>query len=367
MKILYVVCDTEAEWNSSRWRCMIPAAAMRKAGHSVGMMKPGEFVASYNEGAEEGRFVGQYDIIIFQRNMCEPELFRAATYWSGAGKPVIVDLDDYYAGLPPTNRAWEFWHNAEQSTHLRQMMTYLPLLDGVSSPSKKILEDWQELGVKHAYWMPNYADGSHFINLSKEPHDGFVIGWGGSHSHYDTWVRSACKEGIRLAFEARPDMRAMVYGADTRVFEMLPIPNERKAYAGLIAPNEIQKWPQALAQFDVALAPLGGQYDQRRSWIHALEPMLCNVPWIGSSGFPFADVASYGHVVLQETPEAWAEMLIDAHDNYVEWTALAERAYAQALGYTMERNIGQYAQTIAKIIQRRRAAMGGRLPGVTTV
>jgi glycosyltransferase involved in cell wall biosynthesis len=95
--------------------------------------------------------------------------------------------------------------------------------------------------------------------------------------------------------------------------------------------------------------------------------MLCNVPWIGSSGFPFADVASYGHVVCQETPEAWAEMLIDAHDNYAEWTALAERAYVQALGYTMERNIGQYAQTIAKIIQRRRAAMGGRLPGVTTV
>ncbi len=364
MNILFVAADTIMEWNSSEWRCAIPCRAIQKLpGHGAAMINTQQFDASTREKCAEGALIGQVDIIVYQRNMATEEALRAATYWHGAGKAVVVDIDDGYTVLPPTNFAYPYWYG-EKGKYINNLVRMVPMMDGVVSPSKMILQDWQSLGIQNTYWLPNWAQLDRFQNVRKEPHEGFWVGWGGSHSHYDTWWRSACAEGLKLACEQHPDMLVVIWGSDRAVYDMIPVPEAQKRYMGAIHPTKIEEWPKALVQFDVALAPLGGEYDQRRSWIHALEPMLCRVPWIGSAGAPYTELAKWGRIVNEDTPKAWAAQIDDAYQNTGKFV---EDGYIQALKMTMERNAAQYMETMLKILQRRRLQCGAKIQGLIRV
>ncbi len=115
MNILYVVGDKPHEWNSSEWRCAIPSRALAAVGHRTAMMNDEDFNKSIEEQSLQQRFVGPYNLIFYQRNMGTPEAFTAARYWQMAGRAVVVDLDDGYTMLPPTNEAWRFWYDSDDS------------------------------------------------------------------------------------------------------------------------------------------------------------------------------------------------------------------------------------------------------------
>ena len=364
MNILFVAADSIQEWNSSEWRMAIPCRALQRLpGHGAAIINTEQFEASIRERSAEGAMVGQVDVIMYQRNMATEGAFKAANYWRNAGKAIVVDIDDGYTLLPPTNFAYRYWYEngGDKINNLKRMV---PLMDGVSSPSKVILKDWQELGAQNTYHLPNYAQLDRFIGVRRTPHEGFWVGWGGSHSHYDTWWRSGCAEGLKLACERHPDMLVTIWGSDRSIFDAIPVPENQKRYMGSVHPTKIEEWPPALAQFDVSLAPLGGEYDQRRSWIHALEPMLCRVPWIASKGAPTADLARWGRIVEHDAPEEWAAQIDDAYANRDRFV---EDGYIQALNLTMERNAGQYMETMIKILQRRRLQCGAKMPGVIRV
>ncbi len=364
MHILYVVADTANEWNSSEWRCAIPARAINATEHRAQLIGMDDFLHSWEEGHPAMDVVAKADCIIYQRNLAKPEQWRACQYWQGTGRAVVLDLDDDYLNLPGGNPAHGYWYGEER--YIDNLKQYAKKVDCLTSPSKLILQDWRKEGVQNTLWLPNYAQGKWYENLHKDEHDGFWVGWGGSHAHYDTWFRSGCAAGLKLACEARPDIKVVICGTDRRILDMIPVPDAQKVYGGFVKPSEVYKWPQALAQFDVCIAPLGGQFDHRKSWIKALEAMLAKVPFIGTDAAPYAELGKFGRVV-DDSPEQWAEAIIDAHDNYPAWQERAQEAYKQAAGLTMEAQAPRYVGELEKIVQRRRVCLGGRLPGVTRV
>jgi hypothetical protein len=367
VNILYVVADNrENEWNSSEWRCAIPMrciAALK--GHGAAMITIPQFEKSLEVGTSEMATVSMCDLIYFQRNMSRPESFRAAKYWQGTGRPVIVDIDDDYLGLPAANPAYLYWYG-NNGANIKALMQYVPQMDLLTSPNKLILEKWRKVGVQNTLWLPNYAQGTWFENAQKQPHEGFWVGWGGSASHYDTWFRSGCAEGVKLALAKLPDARFVMMGTDKRVLDMIDVPAEQKVYAGCIMPKEIFKWPQALAQFDLNLCPLGGTYDQHRSWIHALESMLAHVPFVCSRGVPYAELGKFGKVV-DDSPQEWCNAIVEAHDHYERWTELAHEAYKQGIQYTMEARATEYVIIMNKLAEERRVRVGARMPGIMVV
>lgn len=370
MNVLYVVADKEREWNSAEWRCAIPARAIARVnGQASGMMGVEQFAASTSEYNINASAVVPADIIIIQRVLCVPDVAHAAQYWRNMGKTVVVDLDDHYLSLVQGNPAWAYW-NMPQPAHggrraVDLLVENVKTIDGVTSPSQRILKSWAAYDID-GYLLPNYAQSDRWQGLLKEAHIGFVVGWGGSFSHYDTWWRSGCAEGLRRAMEQRPDMRFHLWGADWRVAEFVP----GAEWLGKIPPKRIGEWPQKLAQFDVAIAPLGGDYDQHRSWLHALEPMLAGVPWLGSRGDPWMELGKWG-VLVDDTPEAWCAALLDAHDNYTTHRNRAEEAKKQAWNYTIERRIWDYLVTLQAIAAKRQSAFPEdsrpRIPGVVCV
>jgi hypothetical protein len=366
VNILYVVADGPMEWNSAEWRCAIPMREIAQMqGHGAAMLKIPEFVNSVNIGTGEMATVSMADLIFFQRNLYTPEAMRAAKYWQGAGRAVVLDLDDDYLGLPAGNPAYAFWYSND-GANIKALMANAMQVDLLTSPNKKILEKWRKVGMTRTLWLPNYPQGKWYEGLVKQPHDGFWVGWGGSASHYDTWFRSGCAEGIKLAFEKLPDAKLIIWGTDKRVLDMVDIPAEQKQYMGYIVPKDIYQWPIALAQFDVSLAPLGGEYDQHRSWIHVLEAMLAKVPFICSQGVPYAELGKWGREV-PDSAESWAQAIIDARDNYQAWQDKAKSAYKQSIQLTIEAKAKDYVAEMNKVSQLRRVQLGARIPGVTWV
>jgi hypothetical protein len=303
--------------------------------------------------------VGDSDLIHIQRNIVFPEVQNAVRYWQGAGKTITLDLDDAYTMLPPTNPAYEFWNQnitGLPEPPLETLKKWVGEVDAFTSPSKRILEDWKGT-YKVGIWWPNFTTGAWYEKVVKEPHEGIVIGWGGSSSHYDTfWFTPVC-EALKKVCELRPQVRIRICGFDVRILDLLDVPN--KEHVPFVPPDE---WPKNIAQFDIGIAPLAEEYDQRRSWLKGIEFGLAKVPWVGTEGWPYKDLG-YGTLV-PNTVEAWVSALIDKIDNPQD----PMPDYLKALEYTMERQAPHLAEVLTKLVWAKKFRQGkAGLPDVTYV
>lgn len=247
---------------------------------------------------------------------------------------------------------------------LEMLRRALGMVDGFTSPSKRILEDWREAADDRVYWLPNYAPVAYYTDLPERNNDRLIIGWGGSVSHYDSWHGSGMYEACKRVAARHPDVLFRIHGNDPRIYAHLPVPEKQKELVPGVAPEE---WPKRLAQFDIGVAPLHGEYDQRRSWIKGLEYSLAGVPWLGQAGWPYQDLidaldadeatSGFGKLVgepvaatLEAGADAWEAALLDAIDNIddLRRKAAAVRQYALS-NWTAEANVEKTAALYQQI------------------
>jgi glycosyltransferase involved in cell wall biosynthesis len=348
---VFVYADKPHEWNCSQWRVVEPAKALgRLNGISVTVISAEEFADLGNLALRNE--IGKADLIHIQRNIVDLGVLNAWKYWNGVGKATTLDLDDAYTILPPTNAAFDFWVRNPQGLDpppLELVKKCLPHFDAFTSPSKRILDDWKH-HWKRALWWPNWVTGSWYEGVTKGTHEGIVIGWGGSSSHYDTFWFTPAKEALKRVCELRPQVKVRICGFDKRLYDMLPVPESQKEHVPFVSPDQ---WPKNLAQFDIGIAPLAEEFDQRRSWIKAMEYMMCKVPWVASQGSPYEELAQYGNLVPDDV-DAWTKALIDLIDTPKD----TEPAYLAGLDLTLERRAPDLAGMLEKIVQAKEFETG---------
>ena len=332
------------------------------------------------------RTVTEYgkDMLVLERNVVTPESHEFIRYFQGLGIPICLDWDDAYQILPVANPAFPFWHLNKGNLDpppLEMLRRALKMADGFTSPSKRILEDWQEAADGRTFWLPNYAPRGWYESLPGPENNGrVVIGWGGSVSHYDSWHGSGLYEAAKRVAEKRPEVLFRIHGNDPRIWAHLPVPQQNKEMVSGVPPEQ---WPQLLSKFDIGVAPLHGEYDQRRSWIKGLEYSLAAVPWLATAGSPYADlwealdaneatkgagvaVGAHNPVTpgeVADNVDAWEAAILAAIDDLPARKAKAKAARAVALErWTSEANV---ESTVALY---RRIAAGARnaaiLPGI---
>lgn len=358
MNIVYVYADTPAEWNCSEWRCAIPARAINKvAGHSARLVWIDDFSLNRPVAREA---CAAANLIVVQRNLFG-RVLQAIAYWQGQGKAVIADFDDAYDLLPESIGAYHFWRrgmipqlNGDGQITWRKLpfdplvefKRGLRLVHAATVPSRQLAADWQEYTDVRV--LPNYLDLEKYVFVPPRPHEGIILGWGGSVSHFDSFAGSGIFQALARVVAARPNVRVMICGNDTRIFEHLPLPPERKIHHPFVP---FARWPHVLATFDIGLAPLHGPYDQRRSWIKALEYMVMKIPWVGTEGAPYHDLAAYGWLVPND-PTAWEHALLTLIDHLDEYKAQAARQpYLQGLMLSVDVNVDHILATYEDIIQ----------------
>jgi len=302
------------------------------------------------------------DVVIMQRNLLSQSVWNFCDYWRGMGKLVLSDLDDAYQIMPQSNPAYPFWHENKGNLPeepIKILTTGLSHTDGLLAPNRVLLDDWKH--VVPGYFLPNYATGAWYRDLPKrERGDELVIGWGGSVSHYDSWWGSGIREALNAICAEFPHVKVKICGNDKRIFDQLPVPASQKIHQPGVPPEE---WPKQVASFDIGVAPLFGPYDQRRSWIKALEYLLVGIPWVGAAGEPYSDFKEYGALV-EEGINNWHKALREVVVHYDDYLERAQANRAVGWEYTLERAIedGRYEKLFRTIHKR-----GTILPNIAYV
>ena len=221
--------------------------------------------------------------------MLDDACLRAIQYWQGLGKPVCIDLDDSYPMLPVSNPAYEFWQEQHRDS-LRTLVDGITMSNGLIAPNKNLLVDFNSLTGCRGYYIQNYAERSWWENLPDKydlrhekniSDDKIIIGWGGSISHYDSFHGSGVFKALERLCRIYPQVTMMICGNDSRLYDQLSIPKSQKLQQPGVPPSE---WPKIVKMFDIGIAPLFWDYDQRRSWIKGIEYLMAGVPWIGTDG-----------------------------------------------------------------------------------
>ncbi len=344
--------------------------------------------------------------MVFQRNAIIPEVWAAMDYWRALGKLVVLDLDDHYAGLPPSNPAFAYWIldkpglEPEPIAALSEGMRHA---DFVTSPSKVILKDWEH--IVPGYHLPNWTRRAWYeplmqkplgapdvmfdyeMDARQQPHfkvdarpnsEGWItLGWGGSISHVDSWVYSGLIEALDRIFEKYPMVRLKFCGFESRLDYLFSRWGDKVVkQSGVRA----QEWPQVLSTFDIGLAPLDmrplepwregapiASYDERRSWLKGIEYLSAGVPWVGSRSKTYEDLSRQGTLV-ENTPDAWFNALDRKIINLSAEKEIAWDLRRWAFKHIMfEANVVKYGEIFGRMQAQKMARGGGVLPEITYV
>jgi glycosyltransferase involved in cell wall biosynthesis len=373
MNIVFVYADNPQEWNSSEWRCAVPARAINRTRRHTAQLLG---VADFAENTPHAQTLcARADLIVVQRNLIGPVL-SAVQHWKARDKIVIADFDDAYDLIPANNPSYPYWVQGLRARlpengkvdwikidppPLTQFKWGLRLVHAATVPSKRLAGDWQAYAELH--YLPNYIDLEKYRNVTAEAHEGIILGWGGSMSHLQSFTSSGVMAALRQVCRARPRVKVMVCGNDQRIFDQLPLPAGQKILQPWVPYHE---WPQVLARFDIGLAPLQGPYDERRSWIKVLEYMVMKIPWVASEGPAYNELRDYGWLV-KNTASGWERVLLDMVDHLDDYRAEAAREpYLFGIGQGIDENIDQVVALYAAIAQHARGPAPAEAAGLAS-
>ena len=349
--------------------------------------------------------LGMADILVYQRNVIAPEVWASMDYWRALGKVVLVDIDDHYPNLPPSNPAHKFWIRNSYSmepTPIELFKTGLEHANGLIAPSKIILKDWEK--VVPGYYWPNYPSIEDYENLTLKPMGGndlmfrydkveggdptlawgvrpysegqVVIGWGGSISHVDSFLYSGVLEALKRLMQENKNVVFKFCGSEGRLDHWLSeLPEKQMIKQGSVAP---QDWPKVISTFDIGIAPLdmrvveaktGNEhgeysYDERRSWLKAVEYLCAGVPFVATNSATYETMEPYGKLV-ENGEENWYQALKARVDSLQHFKTEAQKNRKWGMKkFTIENNTGRLIDFYRKVMIDAELRRGVRFPDV---
>lgn len=344
MIIAYIVADGLQEFNSSQFRVSLPCDALLKARHKVHILNVRQWMAR-TEYAKQ--ICMQADIIHLQRVLVS-DTHDDIVFWRKHGKAVVVDFDDAYDLIHDDNAAAPFWLHGKVNIRLDTGYEYEQTMEehpvdqfrvglkkctALITPSKILSNDWRTGAPE--FVVPNFLRKELYDQSLKHDNGDLVyIGWGGSLSHVQSWKDSGINDAMRRLLQDRNHIRLYLIG-DIRVKNQLPIRKDRIIFSNYVP---WWQWQQTLMHYDIGLAPLAGDYDDRRSDLKVAEYLMAGLPFVATKSPVYEDLwnANSGVFALaghdengyNERVESWYNGLIEVVDNIDDYRVRAQENIA---------------------------------------
>lgn len=340
MRILFVT----ASWGDSRlpdgsgwYRGSLPARELSRHGHETfhtGRMAVDKHGAMHGVGQTnlEARFADP-DVVVIQRwmNAEMPDQIRRAR---ACGQVVVQDIDDWYLGLDPRNRAFIGTHPKFSPKANREHLFRSFAASDAMWVSTPFLADGYRRYNDNIRVLRNPIDLERWDALYADRHHGGrrpTVGWVGS-----TRWRSGDLEtlkGVLAPLVRKHGLRVIHSGSvnidgdheEGAAAEALGMDaDDVDVYAAM----SIRAYPSLFARIDVGLVPLADRpFNEAKSALKGMEYSAARVPFVAGGSSEYRWLQAQGAGLVAKRPRDWIrhiERLLDPEVRAVE--AAANRA-----------------------------------------
>lgn len=313
---------------SSNYRAIHPLTELTRRGHLVATyMEPEQLTLS----DEDLQVILEDFDVVFMARYIEPEAVELARRLTAAGMGIVWDYDDDV--VRPERRAGFDGMAA--------------LVDVVTTTNELLAERYREYGARHVTTVPNFITRPSLV-APRRKHDGTVLGYIGWIDHQDDWDRLGLPNIVEELLDIHPDLRVESVG-----------PIDLRLSADCYRSHGVLNFdqlPQAIAGFDVAIAPLIDKLgNATRSDIKLKEYAIAGVPWLASDFGPYVDFGEeQGGRLVQD--DGWFDALHGLLGDGKAQRKLGKRGQKWAKDQTLEKHaplwVGAFEQAIELAEQR---------------
>lgn len=318
---------------SSHYRATHPLTELARRGHLIATYTEEEELTPTDD--ELAVIVDDFDVAYIGRYI-QPEAVELARRLTARGIGVVWDNDD---DVVRPERRLGFDGMAE-------------VVDVITTTNETLAERYRAYGARTVIAIPNFLTRPSLV-APRRRHEGTVLGYIGWVDHQEDWEALRLSETIEDLLDAHPDLRVESVGPlDLR------LPADRYRAHGILTFDQL---PQAIAGFDVALAPLhaGKAGNDTRSDIKLKEYAIAGVPWLASDFGPYVGYGEEHGGRLVEA-DGWFDALHELLCDGKAQRKLAKRGQKWARDQTMERNAPVWAEafeTAIALAEERRGAL----------
>jgi glycosyltransferase involved in cell wall biosynthesis len=317
---------------SSSYRAIHPLTELTRRAHLVATYTEPEQLTPNDEDLEV--ILEDFDVAFIGRYI-EPEAVDLARRLTAAGMGVVWDYDDDV--VRPERRAG-FDGMAE-------------VVDVITTTNELLAERYREYGARTVIPIPNFVTRPSLV-APRRKHDGTVLGYAGWIDHQDDWDNLGLKEIVEDLLEIHPDLRVESVGPID-----LRLPRDRYHSYGVL---QFDRLPQAIAGFDIAIAPLIDKLgNATRSDIKLKEYAIAGVPWLASDYGPYVDFGEDRGGRLVED-DGWFDALHGLLSDGKAQRKLGKKGQKWAKDQTLEANAPMWVAAFQDAIELAEQRSGAR-------
>lgn len=333
---MHVVAMGTDGTGGAAYRAMLPMHALAARGHRAEYLE-------WDQRAAPPSFerLREADVVHMWRLFRAPAR-RLAGALGEAGVAVVFDNDDDMTRVPKGSPAYEEMKAAREQV-AKELGAMLRLADLASTTCGELAGRLRRLGAPEVRVVENYVDPGFVRERRGGGAEGVTVGWVAAAEHRGDLRELRLRRTLEALLEAHPHVSLVCVGVDAGVR------SERYTHRPHVSFPDL---PDAIAQFDVAIAPLADvSFNRVRSNVKLKEYAAAGVPWLASPIGPYKDLGEEqgGRLVVDY---GWAEALSELVSDHATRDALAQRAAAWGRTQTVDANAQEWEALFAEAAER---------------
>lgn len=302
--------------NGCAWyRCVLPGVELEKRGWVCGVGIP-----AFNDRdgfgmvTGHGKAVHGWDVIVFKLIMHKDGLNNLARAQE-LGQKIVVDVDDFFDGLAPTNRAYQATDPEKFPDNNRAIYAEIIKNSFAVITSTQFLFDYYSKIHNNVFLVRNGIDLQRYskINKIKRKHHKTKVGWVGATPWRsgDLEILSPFIGNYLVSKNLRFHHSGHTYGAPTLSEQM----NIDPRLVSLTNLCPISDYPKLFNDIDIGLVPLNDlPFNHAKSFIKGLEYAAAGIPFIASPLPEYEYLFDSGIGRLANTEDEWTYHLDELLD-----------------------------------------------------
>lgn len=219
-----------------------------------------------------------YDTFVLQRQST-PFMLDIVDRLKAKGKFVIGELDDDFWHLHKDSPVYGYWYDNDFA-NLRVLEAFLRKCDRVTNTTKLLADILRQFN-RDVVVVPNYLPARTW-DVPKRTNERLVVGWAGGEPHgMDMPLLQFMGQIVK-----DHDIEFQVCGRQQYPFDF--------PYT-VVAPRDIEHYPEILAGFDIGLAPIiDTQFNRSKSDLKHVEYGRMSIPAVFSKVGPYQEGVRHG-------------------------------------------------------------------------